>query len=111
MKTTIQFTKLKQGQVVYHKSTRTGYIPSWKATNFKNKQNQDAANIIENFLDLEGNYFFSVFDGHGVNGAKVSNMVKDSVPNNIKRLSIESFESMPPEKVMAYKTMTSWIDK
>jgi len=55
-------------------------------TGFKNKQNQDATTIIKNFLNIDGNYLFGVFDGHGVNGSRVSNLASDLIPNNLQKL-------------------------
>jgi serine/threonine protein phosphatase PrpC len=37
-----------------------------------------------NFMGIKGFWIFGVFDGHGTNGAKVSNFVKDIIPEHIK---------------------------
>jgi len=64
--------------------TRTGYIPLLPETGFKKKQNQDASLVLQNFMGITNNYFFGVFDGHGLNGAKVSAFLKETIPDGIK---------------------------
>lgn len=95
-------------EIKYSKLSRTGYIPLCKETGFRKKQNQDSVTIIENFLDISSNYFFGVFDGHGMNGAKVSGLVKDLIPNNIKKCSAVVSEVANSDKGLGFKTMGSW---
>lgn len=48
----------------------------------KEKINQDAYILVENFMKL-GRYLFGVCDGHGINGHFVSDFVKEILPENI----------------------------
>lgn len=68
--------------------SRTGYIPVIPETGFRKKQNQDSSLVLQNFMGINNNYFFGVFDGHGTNGAKVSQFLKDCIPDGIKRVSM-----------------------
>lgn len=58
--------------------TRRGYMP----TN-PNKQNQDACIISNNINKKSWQHFFSVCDGHGVNGHHVSGYLKQNFPTLI----------------------------
>jgi hypothetical protein len=73
-------------KLIFYKLTRTGYIPLCAETGFRKKQNQDSLTITQNYMGINDNYFFGVFDGHGVNGAKVSGFLKDAIPDTIKRV-------------------------
>ena len=64
--------------------TRKGFIPVGPETGFKQKQNQDAHIEIEKFCGVDSIYFFGVYDGHGINGKKVSNFVKSKLPHRIE---------------------------
>jgi serine/threonine protein phosphatase PrpC len=39
--------------------------------------------LSNNFFNLENNWFFGVFDGHGTNGHKISHFVKKMLPKLI----------------------------
>lgn len=45
-----------------------------------NKQNQDSYILVPNMLNQLGLHFFSVCDGHGVNGHHVSQYLKEKLP-------------------------------
>jgi serine/threonine protein phosphatase PrpC len=47
------------------------------------KTNQDAYVVIKNFFNLENNWFFGVFDGHGTDGHIISHYVKKTLPELI----------------------------
>lgn len=78
----------KNDKILYSKMSRTGYIPVIPETGFRKKQNQDSSLVLQNFMGINNNYFFGVFDGHGTNGAKVSQFLKDCIPDGIKRVSV-----------------------
>jgi serine/threonine protein phosphatase PrpC len=62
--------------VVTHATlTRTGFVP-----NKPNKQNQDSMVIVRNFANIKNNWFFGVFDGHGINGHFASDHIKEYLP-------------------------------
>ena len=71
----------KHSTLNFAKVTRTGFIPLWAETGFKKKQNQDASVVIQNYLGIPDVWFLGVFDGHGINGGKVSNMIKKLIPD------------------------------
>jgi len=73
---------------VFEKS-RTGFIPIGPETGFQGKTNQDAYMTIESFCGVPGQYFLSVFDGHGYNGHRVSKYIKKRLPRNIKSKASE----------------------
>jgi len=59
------------------------------AVDKKDKINQDAFIIIENFM-MKNRYLFGVCDGHGVNGHFVSEFVKEILPENIEYCLIKN---------------------
>jgi serine/threonine protein phosphatase PrpC len=59
------------------------------AADKKDKINQDAFIIIENFM-MKDRYLFGVCDGHGVNGHFVSEFVKEILPENIEYCLIKN---------------------
>ena len=67
------------------KTTRTGYLPFGNEFGSNKKQNQDAFAIITKFCGAKDAVFLGVFDGHGVNGGKVSNLIKRLIPDNISK--------------------------
>ena len=71
---------------IYEKS-RTGFIPIGPETGYRPKSNQDAFMTIEDFWGVSNQYFLGVFDGHGLNGQKVSKFIKKRLPKNIKQKS------------------------
>jgi hypothetical protein len=65
--------------------------------NKHDKPNQDRMLITSKFNDAPHQWIFSVFDGHGVDGHKVSQFVRDNLCNYILKQKIELL-------VMARKT-------
>ena len=62
-------------------TTRKGFIPGKP-----DKQNQDQYFCCENFANIRNNWFFSVCDGHGINGHFASDHIKQFLPANIELL-------------------------
>ena len=59
------------------------------AVDKKDKINQDAYIIIENFM-MKDRFLFGVCDGHGVHGHFVSEFVKEILPENIEYCLIKN---------------------
>ena len=57
-------------------ATSCGFQP-----NNPNKRNQDSYILKPNMMDQLGLHFFSVCDGHGVDGHEVSKYVRDNLPS------------------------------
>lgn len=55
----------------------------------KDKINQDAYILIENFI-MNNRYLFGVCDGHGTNGHFVSEFIKEILPENIEYFFIKN---------------------
>ena len=53
------------------------------------KINQDAYVVVKNFLNLNKNWMFGVFDGHGTEGHKISSEIKMKLPNTIMKRYIK----------------------
>jgi len=90
------------------KLSRTGYIPMWVEYGFKKKENQDTAMALYNFMGIKGFWIFGVFDGHGTNGAKVSNFVKDIIPEHIKSW-FENIQTDPGKTADIPKSTNSYL--
>ena len=54
------------------------------------KPNQDSYVIVHNFADRETDAFFGVFDGHGRDGDKCANFVRDNLPSLISKAVTKS---------------------
>ena len=50
------------------------------------KQNQDAYVLVPNMLGQLGLHFFSVCDGHGLNGHHVSQYIKEALPATLEKM-------------------------
>jgi serine/threonine protein phosphatase PrpC len=60
-------------------ATKTGLSPS-----NPNKVNQDMWITVPHFIGLKYCHFFSVCDGHGQHGEKVSNFLKTKLPQHLE---------------------------
>ena len=67
-------------QVNIYEKSRTGFIPIGPETGYLPKSNQDSYMSIKAFCGILGQWFIGVFDGHGLNGGKVSKYIKKRLP-------------------------------
>ena len=57
------------------------------------KPNQDAVLVYPNFQGLPSQSMFGVFDGHGIEGEKVSAQLKKDLPGSIEEESHRAFQT------------------
>ena len=80
-------------------------------TDLNKKQNQDTSIVLQNFMGIQDNWIFGVFDGHGVNGAKVSNMVRELISEYIKKGFQKAGHTFNSDEDKHFNTVTAWFSE
>ena len=75
------------------------------------KQNQDTSIVLQNFMGIQDNWIFGVFDGHGVNGAKVSSLVRELIPDYIKKGFQKAGNVFTSDVSTHFNTVTAWFSE